>query len=40
MDDGLAPWVDEFRALGNGQVPAVVVRAWNLLSARFSKPLK
>jgi hypothetical protein len=27
MDDGLAPWVDEFRAIGNGHVPAVAARA-------------
>jgi DNA (cytosine-5)-methyltransferase 1 len=40
MADGLAPWVDEFRAIGNGQVPAVAARAWNLLSARFSEPMK
>jgi DNA (cytosine-5)-methyltransferase 1 len=29
--DGMAHWVDRFGAIGNGQVPAVVVRAWKSL---------
>jgi hypothetical protein len=32
MDDGLAFGVDRLRAIGNGQVPAVVRLAWNILS--------
>jgi len=32
---GVACRVDRLRALGNGQVPAVVVRAWRELSARI-----
>jgi len=32
MDDGLAYPVDAVRAIGNGQVPAVVKLAWNLLN--------
>jgi DNA (cytosine-5)-methyltransferase 1 len=31
MDDGVAHRVDRIRALGNGQVPAVVLRAWRTL---------
>lgn len=33
MDDGLASPVDRTEAAGNGQVPAVVVRAWTELTA-------
>lgn len=29
--DGVAPWLDRLRAIGNGQVPAVARLAWNLL---------
>ena len=32
MDDGLACWVDRHHSIGNGQVPAVVRLAWNLLA--------
>ena len=38
LDDGLAPWVDQFRAVGNGQVPAVAALAWRTLIARFNLP--
>jgi len=31
MDDGVADRLDRFRAVGNGQLPAVVVRAWRML---------
>jgi DNA (cytosine-5)-methyltransferase 1 len=30
--DGLATWVDQIRAIGNGQVPSVARSAWRLLS--------
>ena len=36
LDDGLAPWVDQLRAVGNGQVPAVAALAWRTLIARFN----
>ena len=29
--DGMAEWVDRVEAIGNGQVPAVVALAWNML---------
>lgn len=32
VDDGVAARVDRIKALGNGQVPAVVAAAWRLLS--------
>lgn len=32
ISDGVAHRVDRLRAIGNGQVPAVAVRAWNELS--------
>lgn len=32
MDDGLASRMDRFKAIGNGQVPAVVKLAWETLS--------
>lgn len=32
MDDGMAGWVDELAALGNGQVPIVAASAWRILS--------
>lgn len=35
MDDGLANRVERLRAIGDGQVPAVVVLAWNVLAARL-----
>lgn len=31
MDDGVADRLDRTKAIGNGQVPAVVATAWNLL---------
>lgn len=34
-DDGLAPEVDELKALGNGQVPAVAATAFLILFSRF-----
>ncbi|NCD35436.1 MAG: DNA cytosine methyltransferase [Spartobacteria bacterium] len=34
--DGLAGWVERLKATGNGQVPAVAVRAWEELTARIS----
>lgn len=37
MDDGVASGVDRLRAIGNGQVPRVVVRAWTELSRRIGK---
>lgn len=36
MDDGMADWGDRIRALGNGQVPAVAVRAWEILTNNAS----
>lgn len=36
MDDGLAFGVDRLEAIGNGQVPEVVVFAWKLLTSRLS----
>lgn len=33
MDDGMASRMDRLKAIGNGQVPSVVVRAWQELSA-------
>jgi len=38
LDDGLAPWVDQLRAVGNGQVPAVAALAWRTLIQRFYTP--
>ena len=35
--DGLASRMDRLRALGNGQVPPVAVRAWRELSARIPR---
>ncbi len=35
-DDGLAPEVDELKALGNGQVPAVAATAFRVLLERFT----
>jgi DNA (cytosine-5)-methyltransferase 1 len=35
MADGIPARVDRLKALGNGQVPAVVRAAWNLLSSDF-----
>ena len=32
--DGVAPWVDRLKAIGNGQVPIVAATAWRLLSGR------
>lgn len=32
MGDGVAFWLDQLKALGNGQVPAVVRAAWEILS--------
>jgi len=40
LDDGLAPWVDQFRAVGNGQVPSVAALAWRTLYARLVNPVK
>jgi len=40
LDDGLAPWMDQFRAVGNGQVPSVAVFAWRTLYARLADTLK
>jgi DNA (cytosine-5)-methyltransferase 1 len=31
-DHGMAGWVDEFEAIGNGQVPIVAKTAWSILS--------
>jgi DNA (cytosine-5)-methyltransferase 1 len=31
-NDGMANWMDRLKALGNGQVPAVVRAAWRILS--------
>lgn len=36
MDDGMASDVDELKAIGNGQVPAVAASAWNILTQDFS----
>ena len=35
-DDGVAPEVDELKALGNGQVPAVAATAFRVLLERFT----
>jgi DNA (cytosine-5)-methyltransferase 1 len=35
---GMASWVDELRALGNGQIPAVATAAWRILIQRFTTP--
>jgi len=35
VDDGVAAWLNRFRALGHGQVPAVAALAWRTLIARF-----
>jgi len=32
LDDGVADWVGQFETLGNGQVPAVVRLAWEVLT--------
>lgn len=32
MADGMAPWMDRLRCIGNGQVPAVAKLAWELLA--------
>jgi DNA (cytosine-5)-methyltransferase 1 len=37
MDDGLGNWMDRIKAIGNGQVPAVVRAAWHLLSGMDRK---
>ena len=36
-DDGVAPEVDELKALGNGQVPAVAATAFRALLGRFQR---
>ena len=36
LDDGVAFWVEQLRAIGNGQVPAVAALAWRTLIARFA----
>lgn len=36
-DDGVAPEVDELKALGNGQVPAVAATAFRVLLGRFQE---
>jgi len=32
VDDGMGRWMDRIKALGNGQVPAVVTLAWEILT--------
>jgi len=39
VDDGLADQVDRLAAIGNGQVPAVVRLAWNILINRITRDL-
>jgi len=39
MDDGVADRVDQTSAVGNGQVPIVAVRAWEILSGEHEKRL-
>jgi DNA (cytosine-5)-methyltransferase 1 len=34
VDYGMANWVDELKAIGNGQVPAVAAKAWHVLCQR------
>jgi DNA (cytosine-5)-methyltransferase 1 len=36
--DGVADWMDRLSAVGNGQVPAVVALAWQVLAARMTDP--
>jgi DNA (cytosine-5)-methyltransferase 1 len=38
VDDGVADRMDRFKALGNGQVPAVAALAWNLLKPTCPSP--
>ena len=35
VDDGVASWGDQFRVLGNGQVPLVATVAWRTLMSRL-----
>jgi DNA (cytosine-5)-methyltransferase 1 len=37
LGDGLAEWVGQSEALGNGQIPVVAATAWGILSAQSSK---
>ena len=37
MDYGMADWLDELKAIGNGQVPAVAALAWGILSDEQAK---
>lgn len=38
VDDGLAHWMDRIRATGNGQIPAVAIMAWKLLTCDLDIP--
>jgi DNA (cytosine-5)-methyltransferase 1 len=40
IPDGVADWMDELKALGNGQVPCVAARAWNILMEQFRRPVQ
>ena len=39
MDHGVAHRMDRLVAIGNGQVPAVAVRAWRMLTDKFSSQI-
>jgi len=38
VDDGLAHWMDRIKATGNGQIPAVAIMAWRILTHDLAMP--